>query len=80
MARYAPSKKASWWPKDGCGSFAAGGGGISDIVKIAGTAAEKDVAGETAVRIDAREDLHQGGFSGAVFADEGVDLALFEHE
>jgi hypothetical protein len=58
----------------------AGGGGVSDIVKAAGTAAEKNVAGETAVRIDAGEYLHQGRFTGSVLAYEGVDLAFFEHE
>ena len=39
-----------------------------------------DLCRHSAVRIDARQHLHQGGFARAVLADDGVDLALFDAE
>lgn len=52
-----------------------GGLGIARGVEADGLAVEQDLAGEAAVGVDAGEDFDQGGFAGAVFADEGVDFA-----
>ena len=45
-----------------------GGGGDAD-----GAVVEEDLAGVHLV--EAVEDLHEGGFAGAVFAEQGVDFA-----
>ena len=48
---------------------------VMDALEVAFLAHVMDFAGVAPVRIDPRKHLHQRGFAGAVFADDGVDLA-----
>ena len=47
---------------------------VRDAGEIAGFVFEEDVAVEGVVRIDAGQHFHEGGFPGAVFTADGVDL------
>ncbi len=49
---------------------------VADILEGTHLTLVDDVAGIAAVRVDAREHLHQRGFAGAVFADDRMDLAF----
>ena len=46
-----------------------------DVLELLDLVLVDDVAGVAAVRVDAREHLHQRGFAGAVLTADGVDLA-----
>ena len=48
---------------------------LAQVVELAQLAVEIDLAFVRAVRVDARQHLHEGGFAGAVLAADRVDLA-----
>jgi len=53
---------------------------VMDALELAFFAAKDDFAVIRSRRIDPRQDLHQRRFSGAIFADDSVDLALFDRQ
>jgi hypothetical protein len=48
---------------------------VLDAAEMPRLALVIDVARVAAMAVDAAQHLHQGGFAGAVFPDDGVDLA-----
>ena len=53
---------------------------VVDALEMAFLSAKDDLPVVGAVRIDTGKDLHQRRLAGAVLADHGVDLALFDGE
>ncbi len=54
------------------------GGGLAWGADLGGGVVDKDLAGGG--RGEAEEDVHESGFAGAVFAEEGVDFRGFDFE
>ena len=54
--------------------------GILYIVKLTDFTVVNDITFVCAIRINAAQHIHQGGFSGTVLADQCMDLALFNLE
>ncbi len=53
---------------------------VGDAVELPFLPFEMNLAGVGPVRIDTAQHFHQGGFSGAVFADHGVDFAVTDRQ
>ena len=53
---------------------------LSDIPELAYLSFHDNVSSVTAVRIDAAEDIHQGGLTRAIFANQRLDFAATDLE